>query len=147
MKKILSGILCFASISFSAVHASSLEEKYIITKGTSKNIDIATYHSGTQSNWDDAVVMDAMSNFKSLSRVERKARVKEAKKYLKEYKANAANATGSNDKVLLAILAILLPPLAVYLHQGTTNDTFWISVLLTLLFWLPGVIFALITVL
>ncbi|MBA4258349.1 MAG: YqaE/Pmp3 family membrane protein [Chitinophaga sp.] len=66
---------------------------------------------------------------------------------MKEYKANKASATPSNDKVLLAILAILLPPLAVYLHEGTTNTTFWISVLLTLLFWIPGVIYALITVL
>ena len=109
MKKILFGILCFAFISITTVHASSLEEGYFITNGTSKNIDMATYHSSTQSNWDDAVVTDAMSNFKSLSRVERKARVKEVKKYLKEYKANAANATGSNDKVLLAILAIFGP--------------------------------------
>lgn len=143
MKKILFSTLCFVSISFTAVHASSVEVG--ITNEARKNI--ATENSNIQSNWDDAVVTDAMSNFKSLSRVERKARVKEVKKYLKEYKANAANATGSNDKVLLAILAILLPPLAVYLHQGATNSTFWISVLLTLLFWLPGVIFALITVL
>lgn len=66
---------------------------------------------------------------------------------MKAYKANKTYATGSTDTVLLAILAILLPPLAVYLHEGITNSTFWISVLLTLLFWIPGVIFALITVL
>lgn len=141
MKKILLSTFCLVSISLTSVHASSVGISSEINSGNNKST------SNIQSNWDDAVVTDAMSNFKSLSRVERKARVKEAKKYLKEYKANAANATGSNDKVLLAILAILLPPLAVYLHQGTTNDTFWISVLLTLLFWLPGVIFALITVL
>jgi len=88
-----------------------------------------------------------MSQFKSLSRVDRKAKLKEVKSLMKEYKANKASATPSTDKVLLAILAILLPPLAVYLHEGTTNGTFWISVLLTLLFWIPGVIFALITVL
>jgi uncharacterized membrane protein YqaE (UPF0057 family) len=49
--------------------------------------------------------------------------------------------------VLLVILAILLPPLAVYLHQGEVNTKFWISLLLTLLFWLPGVIYALIVIL
>ncbi|RYF79670.1 MAG: YqaE/Pmp3 family membrane protein [Chitinophagaceae bacterium] len=48
---------------------------------------------------------------------------------------------------MLVILAILLPPLAVYLHEGTTNTRFWISLLLTLLLWLPGVIYALIVVL
>ncbi|HQS23348.1 MAG TPA: YqaE/Pmp3 family membrane protein [Sediminibacterium sp.] len=96
---------------------------------------------------DDAVVTDAMSQFKSLSRVDRKAKLKEVKSLMKEYKANKATATPSNDKVLLAILAVLLPPLAVYLHEGTANGTFWISVLLTLLFYIPGLIFALITVL
>lgn len=145
MKKILISTFYLVAFSFSAVHASSVGMN--TETNNEKSISTVNVHSGIQSNWDDAVVTDAMSNFKSLSRVERKARVKEVKKYLKEYKANAANASGSNDKVLLAILAILLPPLAVYLHQGTTNDTFWISVLLTLLFWLPGVIFALITVL
>jgi len=40
-----------------------------------------------------------------------------------------------------------LPPLAVYLHEGVINSKFWISLLLTLLFWLPGVIYALIVIL
>lgn len=106
-----------------------------------------TKSSSTTITMDDAVVTDAMSQFKSLSRVDRKAKLKEVKSLMKEYKANKATATPSNDKVLLAILAILLPPLAVYLHEGTTNTTFWISVLLTLLFWIPGVIYALITIL
>jgi uncharacterized membrane protein YqaE (UPF0057 family) len=48
--------------------------------------------------------------------------------------------------VLLVILAILLPPLAVYLVSGIGTD-FWISLILTLLFILPGIIFALIKVL
>jgi uncharacterized membrane protein YqaE (UPF0057 family) len=106
-----------------------------------------TQSSSTTVTMDDAVVMDAMSQFKSLSRVDRKAKLKEVKSLMKAYKANKTYATGSTDTVLLAILAILLPPLAVYLHEGITNSTFWISVLLTLLFWIPGVIFALITVL
>jgi uncharacterized membrane protein YqaE (UPF0057 family) len=48
--------------------------------------------------------------------------------------------------VVLIILAILLPPLAVYLHQGEINGKFWISVLLTLLFILPGIIYSLLVV-
>lgn len=97
---------------------------------------------------NDAAVQDAMVQFKSLSRVERKARFAEVKKMTKAYKAQKATASGGEkDTVLLAILAILLPPLAVYLHEDQTNNKFWISLLLTLLFWLPGVIYALIVVL
>ena len=48
---------------------------------------------------------------------------------------------------LALIYAILLPPLGVYLHEGEVNTRFWISLLLTLLFFIPGVIYALIVVL
>lgn len=98
---------------------------------------------------DDIAVQHAMTEFKSLSRVDRKARVNEAKKMMAEYKAQKASGEGdvSTNKILLAILAILLPPLAVGLHEGKLNGKFWLSVLLTLLFWLPGVIYALIVVL
>jgi len=90
----------------------------------------------------------AVAEFKSLSKKERKARIKEVKKELKEYKKEKrAGNEPSTDKTLLIILAILLPPLAVYLHEGEINNKFWISLLLTLLFWLPGVIYALVVVL
>lgn len=44
-----------------------------------------------------------------------------------------------------AVLCILLPPLAVFLKFGIGTE-FWISVLLTLLFWIPGVIYAFIVI-
>jgi uncharacterized membrane protein YqaE (UPF0057 family) len=97
---------------------------------------------------DPAVVKSAVEEFKGLSRKDRKLRVKEAKKAIKQFKADKrAGKEPSENTVLLVILAILLPPLAVYLHQGEINTKFWISLLLTLLFWLPGVIYALIVIL
>ena len=96
---------------------------------------------------NDVVVQDAMLQFKSLSRVDKKEKYAEVKKLMKEYKAQKASAEPSTNTILLAILAILLPPLAVYLHEGEINTKFWLSLLLTLLFWIPGVIYALIVVL
>lgn len=49
------------------------------------------------------------------------------------------------DQGWLILFAILLPPLAVGLAEGI-GTSFWISILLTLLFWIPGVIYALIIV-
>lgn len=43
--------------------------------------------------------------------------------------------------LLTIILSILLPPLAVFLEHGV-GTTLLISILLTLLAWLPGVIHA-----
>ena len=39
------------------------------------------------------------------------------------------------------ILSCLLPPVAVYLHKGCTTE-FWISLVLTIFMWLPGMIYA-----
>jgi uncharacterized membrane protein YqaE (UPF0057 family) len=94
-----------------------------------------------------ATVTSAIDEFKNLSRHERKTRIKDAKKLLNEYKADKkAGRAAETDQVLLAILAILLPPLAVYLKEEEVNSKFWISLILTLLFWIPGVIFALLVV-
>jgi uncharacterized membrane protein YqaE (UPF0057 family) len=48
--------------------------------------------------------------------------------------------------LLMVILAILLPPVAVFLKVGITKH-FWINLVLCLLFFLPGQIHALIVVL
>ncbi|MGG9963578.1 YqaE/Pmp3 family membrane protein [Ferruginibacter sp. SUN106] len=97
---------------------------------------------------DSASLKSAMADFKSLSHKEKKERFKDVKKELKAYKAaKKSGGETSTNTLLLVILAIILPPLAVYLHQGEINSKFWIDLLLTLLFWLPGVIYALIVIL
>jgi len=45
------------------------------------------------------------------------------------------------QKLLLIIIAILLPPLAVGLKAGVGGQLI-LSIVLTLLFWLPGVLHA-----
>jgi uncharacterized membrane protein YqaE (UPF0057 family) len=132
-KKIL--ILAFAliqlSVSFSAVPVVE-----------SKKDSASAYVSKD----DEAMVKNAVAAFKSLSKKEKKARIADAKELLKNYKAEKAAGDASTNTLLLAILAILLPPLAVYLHEDAINTKFWISLLLTLLFWIPGVIYALIVI-
>jgi uncharacterized membrane protein YqaE (UPF0057 family) len=109
---------------------------------------IALLPVNTSTDPDPVQVKSAVEAFKNLSKKERKGRIKEVKKQLKAFKAEkkAGNDADTNT-LLLVILAILLPPLAVYLYEGEINNRFWISLLLTLLFWLPGVIYALILIL
>ena len=95
---------------------------------------------------DPATVKTAVADFLSLSKKEKKARFKEAKKAVKAYKAEK-KAEPVASTVLQVIFAILIPPLGVYLHEGEINNRFWIDLLLTLLFFLPGMIYALIIVL
>ena len=99
-------------------------------------------------NRDSTSLSSAMKEFRHLSRKERRSRIKEAKSEIRKFKAERrAGDEPSTNQLLLVILAILLPPLAVYLHEGEINNKFWLDLVLTLLFFLPGVIYALIVVL
>ncbi|WP_230680044.1 YqaE/Pmp3 family membrane protein [Pontibacter sp. 172403-2] len=70
-----------------------------------------------------------------------KAEKRELKKEVKEAMYQGANSTS----IIEIILAILLPPLAVFLHDGI-DTSFWISIILWLLFIIPGIIYALLVV-
>jgi len=97
---------------------------------------------------DPVSVRAAMTAFNNLSKKEKKEKAREIRKEIKAFKgAQKAGKEPSTNTLLLVILAILLPPLAVYLHEGAINTKFWISLILTLLFFVPGVIYALIVVL
>jgi len=51
-----------------------------------------------------------------------------------------------DEFILCVILAFLLPPLSVYLYENSLTLNFWIDLLLTLIFWIPGIIFALLVI-
>lgn len=51
-------------------------------------------------------------------------------------------ASTTSAPLLTIILTVLIPPLGVALHEGIT-DRFWISLVLTLLFFIPGLIYSL----
>jgi len=94
-----------------------------------------------------ATVKAALAEFKSLSKQEKKQRIKDVKKELKVFKKEKkANRSANVEMWLLIVLAILLPPLAVYLHQGEINGKFWLSILFWFLFIIPGIIYALLVV-
>lgn len=108
---------------------------------------------------DPAAIKAALNEFKSLSKKEKKSRLKEARKAIKEFKKEKRQGMDpSTDTLLLVIIALFIPPLAVYLHQGETNNKFWITTLLFvigilgafLLSWaliLASIIYALIVIL
>lgn len=54
--------------------------------------------------------------------------------------------TTSSTNILAIILAIFLPPVGVAVHEGITQR-FWISLVLTVLFFVPGLIYSLYVIL
>ena len=90
---------------------------------------------------------------KTITRATKKQEKQALRKVLKE----ARSAEADDQQILEIILAILLAPLGVYLHEGTTNDKFWITLALWVagigLFWiipfiglLPAIVYALLVV-
>jgi uncharacterized membrane protein YqaE (UPF0057 family) len=133
MKKILFAVFLFFTVLTASVNKSAASVIIPAPKSLS-------------SEPDSASVKAAIEEFKNLSKKERKARIKEAKKEVRKYKRSANKGEASENTLLMALLCIFLPPLAVYLHEGEINTRFWISLILTLLLWLPGIIYALIVV-
>lgn len=112
-----------------------------------KTITVATAEKTTATN---TTIDNSISEVKKPSLLTSLKSVKKLKKEFKKSNSVAADVSDSSDDVnqlLLLILAILLPPLAVFLVKGI-GTAFWISLILTLLlFWLPGVIHAILVVL
>jgi uncharacterized membrane protein YqaE (UPF0057 family) len=49
----------------------------------------------------------------------------------------------ATSTILLVILSFILPPLAVFLVYEEIGTPFWVNLILSLLFWIPGIIHAL----
>jgi uncharacterized membrane protein YqaE (UPF0057 family) len=108
---------------------------------------------------DPDKVKAALEEFKNLSKKEKKNRFKELKAAIRHYKAQKkAGDDVDTNTLLLVLIAIIVPPLAVYLHEKETNNKFWIDLLLAVLglvgifalgwyCWLAAVIYALVVVL
>lgn len=80
----------------------------------------------------------AKERFSNMSKSEKKEFKKELKEVLRQNRGGGAN-------IVEIILAVLVPPLAVFLHEGI-GTRFWISIILWILGILPGIIFALLVV-
>ena len=98
---------------------------------------------------DKAEVEAFKAEWDKLSKKEKKAKRKEMRKQmksaLKDFKKQKKEGS-VDDKVLLAIIAVFIPFLAMGLYDGITKR-FWISLLLTLLLYLPGLIYTLVIIL
>lgn len=90
----------------------------------------------------------------ALSKQELRQQKRELRKQERqERKANRAalktllKQNADTDLLLIILVTIFIPPLGMFLYEGGITNRFWISLVLTLLFFLPGLIYTLIVVL
>ena len=87
-----------------------------------------------------AIADQSIADFRALDKKEKKSRFRAVKKLLRDYRAEARAGEQDENKstlIVLAILAIILPPLAIYLKERNLGWKFWLSLLLVVF----GVIF------
>ncbi|MEM1320377.1 MAG: YqaE/Pmp3 family membrane protein [Bacteroidota bacterium] len=52
----------------------------------------------------------------------------------------------STNQLILILIAIFIPPLAVFLNKGLEKE-FWITLILTFFFFVPGMLYAIYVIL
>ncbi len=117
---------------------------------------ISTVYAGpaaTTTVEPEATVQGNGSDKASKQKLEKKSARKRGKKLTrkqrKEFRRDLKEKLKKGKDVngfLLIIIAILIPPLAVALFNNAFDGQFWLCLLLTLLFYLPGLIYALIVI-
>lgn len=139
-------VFLFVSTLILAISAPVISDAAVIVPGNSSGI-VPTGEP------DPNTVKAAIEEFRSLSRKAKKERLKNLKKEIKAWKKAKREGDAEVTTLLLVIIAIILPPLAVYLHQGEINTKFWIALILSLLvfftlfLWIIPVVYALLVVL
>lgn len=94
----------------------------------------------------NALVSNSILTAKDRSHDDLKANRKSVKKVLTEIRKNQKNKSSRTETVLLVVLALFIPPLAVYLYEGFWTERCTINLILTLLCGLPGLIHALVVI-
>ena len=93
-----------------------------------------------------APLVNVDKSFIQQSKPSLKEKIAISKTINKLNKLNNSPAQVNQGNIIEVVLAFLIPPLAVFLHNGL-DTSFWISLILTCLLWVPGVIFSLLVVL
>lgn len=94
---------------------------------------------------ETVVVKDA----NSISSNESVVKTKDAKKEMKKTESSNRAALSGGMLVLCVILCLFpfINLIPVYIHDGSVNMNFWLTLILDILFFLPGIIFSLLVVL
>jgi uncharacterized membrane protein YqaE (UPF0057 family) len=92
-------------------------------------------------------IEESIAALKNMSKKERKEKSMEIKKAVRSYKSQLKDDDDvDTNKVLALVFAVLIPPIGVVIYENKVTTKFWLSLLLTLLFYLPGMIYSLLVV-
>ena len=118
---------------------------------TAQNTTVPSMPSRVNTSLKNKINEHGRTNFmaskEDLNEQKAKSTQKEAKAIIKAIKKEHKKQGSNTDTVLLVILALWIPPLAVYLYEGYWTERCTINLILTLLCGLPGIIHAFVVIL
>ncbi len=97
-----------------------------------------------QRSKEKQVLRQVKQQLKSMSKEERRELREET---LAKMKLDDKTTDTDMNLALLVIITILLPPVGMLIYEGGVTNRFWISLLLTLLFYVPGLVYSLVIIL
>jgi len=119
----------------------------IVSNTSTESTPVAVSKSENNTTKKNPLINLKKSNVTEKKNVNREVKINKATRYLLSRISDQPNTTELNtDQLILVILAIIIPPLAVFLARGIGTE-FWISLILTILFVLPGMVYGLLIVL
>jgi len=121
----------------------------IVSNTSTESTPVAVSKSKNNTTKKNAVINLKKSNLTEKTNVNREVKINKATRFLLSRICDQPNTTELNVDQLILVILCLIPffaPLAVYLARGIGQE-FWITVLLTLLFVLPGMVYGLLIVL
>lgn len=133
--------LCLSLGAAPAEAAFVKKDRKMKTEGGSMQVPSTTSGSG-----EADLLSSAENSLRSMSKAERRQKFRELRRTLRHWRHHRPEGENRADRVLLIVLAVLIPPLAVGLYERRLSSRFWLSLLLTILFFVPGVIYALLVV-
>lgn len=100
------------------------------------------------SGFNSRFKVDETQSFIKMSVGASETKIKEVNKNIFGKKENLKKPYAVNGtNIIEVLLAIFLPPVAVFLHEDGLTTNFWIDLILCILFWVPGVVFAFLVIL
>jgi uncharacterized membrane protein YqaE (UPF0057 family) len=114
------------------------ENNEIANNFDTPNEDESNSKNTSKTTLTDKFENNLVSNSEMKNRIGKDTKVKELVR---------KKTAGDEDTILYIVLAFLIPPLAVYLYEGSWTKRCTVNLILTLLCGLPGVIHALVVIL
>ncbi|MFT5916212.1 MAG: uncharacterized membrane protein YqaE (UPF0057 family) [Flammeovirgaceae bacterium] len=91
----------------------------------------------------ESIIKDYKKEWKEMNRKEKR----ETRKGLKQLMKDAKNTTSSSPDLLIVLVSFFIPPLGMLAYEDWQfTDRVLISLLLTILLWLPGMIYTMIQI-